>query len=349
MRLALITDTHWGVRNDNVAFIDNSKLFLDNVFFPYLDANKIETVIHLGDVVDRRKYINYYTLNRLREDFLNPISQREINFYIIAGNHDTFFKNTNKINALRELKMDAYIYDGDATEVYFDNMKILFIPWVCDENRERTLEVIKNTSAQIVMGHLEIAGFEMHKGSIVSHGQDRDVFSKFDMVMSGHFHHRSTDGHIFYLGSHAEFTWADYDDPKGFHVFDTETRKLEFICNPYSMFKKIVYNDIGKEFSDYDLDFSVYKNTIIKVVIEEKTNNYIFEKFIEKLEEAGPIDISIVEINSDIILGDDVVNEAQSTMDIFKQYVNMADLKPEEKTKVENKIIELYNEAINLE
>jgi DNA repair exonuclease SbcCD nuclease subunit len=349
MKIALITDTHYGVRGDNIAFMDNSKLFLDNVFFPYLDKNSINTVIHLGDIVDRRKYINFYTLHRLRQDFLQPILEREIDFHMIAGNHDTFFKNTNEINAIRELKIPGFCYESNAEEVIFDGLKILFIPWVCDDNRVKTLEKIESSTAQIIMGHLEIAGFEMHKGSIVSHGQDRNVFDKFDMVMTGHFHHRSSDGHIFYLGSHAEFTWADYDDPKGFHIFDTDTRELTFIVNPYNMFKKIVYNDIDKEYSDFDVDLSEYKNTIVKVVVVEKTNNLLFEKFIEKLEKEEPLEVIVVEINSDIILSDDVINEAESTLDMFRQYVNMIELKSEEKSKVENKIIDLYNKAISLE
>ena len=41
MKIALITDTHWGVRNDNVSFHDNSKKFLDDVFFPTLMSKGI--------------------------------------------------------------------------------------------------------------------------------------------------------------------------------------------------------------------------------------------------------------------------------------------------------------------
>jgi DNA repair exonuclease SbcCD nuclease subunit len=243
MKIAIITDTHWGVRNDQIAFLDNSKKFLDNVFFPYLDDNGITTVIHLGDLVDRRKYLNIYTARRLREDFISPLHARGVKPYITIGNHDTYYKNTNSVNAIRETYLNDFHLYEEATEVEFDGVKILFMPWICEENRDHAMEMIRTTNAQICMGHLEIAGFEMYRGSPVSHGDDRSIFDRFDLVLSGHYHHRSSAGNIHYLGSHAEFTWSDYDDPKGFHVLDTQTREVAFVENPFKMFRKVWYND----------------------------------------------------------------------------------------------------------
>lgn len=356
MKLALITDTHWGVRNDNVAFLDNSKKFLDNTFFPYLDEHNIRTVIHLGDIVDRRKYININTARRLREDFLQPLSLREIDFHLIIGNHDTYFKNTNDVNSGRELIVGRYptfkIYSNQAVTVDFDGLPILFIPWITSENKEETFNAIQKTNAQIAMGHLEIQGFEMFKGSIVSHGEDRSVFDKFDIVMSGHFHHKSTDGHIYYLGSHAEFTWSDYNDPRGFHIFDTETRELKFIQNPYRMFKKVWYNDSDDDFLQTKVDYSQFKDSIVKVIVTCKNNPYWFDKFIENIETEEPIQLQIVEDHLNLDLAEDeqqIINEAESTLDIFKKYINSYDNDQISKEKLTNKVVELYNEAISLE
>lgn len=356
MKLALITDTHWGVRNDNVAFLDNSKKFLDNTFFPYLDEHNIRTVIHLGDIVDRRKYININTARRLREDFLQPLSLREIDFHLIIGNHDTYFKNTNDVNSGRELIVGRYptfkIYSNQAVTVDFDGLPILFIPWITSENKEETFNAIQKTNAQIAMGHLEIQGFEMFKGSIVSHGEDRSVFDKFDIVMSGHFHHKSTDGHIYYLGSHAEFTWSDYNDPRGFHIFDTETRELKFIQNPYRMFKKVWYNDSDDDFLQTKVDYSQFKDSIVKVIVTCKNNPYWFDKFIENIETEEPIQLQIVEDHLNLDLAEDeqqIIDEAESTLDIFKKYINSYDNDQISKEKLTNKVVELYNEAISLE
>jgi DNA repair exonuclease SbcCD nuclease subunit len=350
MRLALITDTHWGVRNDNVAFMDNSKRFLDEIFFPYCKTNNIKELVHLGDLVDRRKYININTAKRLREDFLDPLMAFD-NVHIIAGNHDTYFKNTNEVNALREL-LPSYpytIYDKFPKEVEFDNTIVLMTPWICDDNRKLSLEKFKSTPSQIIMGHLELSGFEMYRGSIVSHGDDRSLFDRFDMVLSGHYHHRSSDGSIHYLGSHAEFTWSDYDDRKGFHVLDTETRDLTFIENPYRIFDKVWYDDLTKNPDEIDTD--LYKNKIIKVIVTNKTNPYKFDMFINKLEKVGVIDMQIVEDHLNIALEDDsnIVNEAESTIDIFKHHIDQINIANLDKKRLENTIVDLYNEALTIE
>ena len=351
MKIALITDTHWGVRNDNVVFMDNSKKFLDDIFFPYCRTNGIKTVVHLGDLVDRRKYININTANRLRKDFLEPL--REFDVHIIAGNHDTYFKNTNQINALKEL-LPAYpfkIYDKFPQEVEFDNTYVLMTPWICDDNRKLTLEKFKSTPSQIIMGHLELAGFEMYRGSMVSHGDDRKIFDRFDMVLSGHYHHRSSDGSIHYLGNHGEFTWSDYDDPKGFHVLDTETRDLTFIQNPYTMFTKLWYNDASEDFLNKEIDYSKYKDKILKVIVTNKNNPFWFDKFIENIEQENPIEIQIVEDHLNLALEEDsnIVDEAESTIDIFKKYINQFETEDKMKKKIETTIVELYQEALTVE
>jgi predicted phosphodiesterase len=352
MKIALLTDSHAGVRNDSIAFHDYMKKFYDDVFFKYLDTNGIRNVVHCGDIVDRRKYININTAYRLRKDLIEPAIERGITWHQILGNHDVMHKNTNKISSFTELfnKFPLNIYE-EATEVDFDGCNILLMPWINDENREHALKLIKETNAQICFGHLEIQGFEMFKGSIVSHGDDPSVFGRFDIVCSGHYHHRSHRDNIYYLGSPAEYTWSDYDDPRGFHIFDTETRELTFIENPYKMFHKFWYNDGDPTFVDSDIDYNQFEGKIIKIIITEKNNPYWFEKFIENIEKQNPIDIQIVEDHLNLNLEDDdeIIDEAESTIEIFKKYITGAEVKGVDKIKLESKIVELYNEALTVE
>lgn len=312
-------------------------------------------LIHAGDLVDRRKYINFLTAKRLREDFLEPLVSRNIEMHIIAGNHDVYYKNTNNVNALHEIlgsKYDKFHFYTKPIEIDTAGKPIMLLPWICDDNREQTSEMIRKTNASIVIGHLELAGFEMFKGSINSHGDDPKIFDRFNTVLSGHYHHRSTTGNIHYLGSHAEFTWSDFDDPRGFHILDTQTEELTFIKNPYRMFYKVWYNDTDKMITEIlDHDFEQYKGKMVKVIVTNKTNPYFFDMFIENLEKCNPLELQIVEDNLNMYLenDDDIVNEAESTIDIFKTYIDQINAPNLNKQRLESTIVELYNEALTID
>ena len=223
MKIALVTDTHFGARNDHDHFNNYFYEFYDNIFFPYLKEHNIDTCIHLGDVMDRRKFVSYKTAKDFREKFCEIFVTNDIKVHMIVGNHDTYFKNTNDVNSLDELIGGRFenikIYRETET-VDFD-IPICFIPWINSTNEKQTVEHINKTNATVAMGHLEIKGFEMHHGFPSETGMDKLEFNRFDMVMSGHFHKKSDDGHIFYLGTPYQMYWNDDKCPKGFHIFDT--------------------------------------------------------------------------------------------------------------------------------
>ena len=350
MKIALITDTHFGARNDNVNFNEYFYNFYEDVFFPYLKDHNITTAVHLGDVMDRRKYVSYKIAKDFRERFLDNFSG--IDFHMLVGNHDTFYKNTNDVNSLQELvdqKYDNIKVYPEATEVEFDGCKILFVPWINSENHAQSVNLIKNTDAQICMGHLELNGFAMMSGLIMDHGWDKEEFSNFDMVMSGHYHHKSDDGHIFYLGTPYEIYWNDWDDPKGFHVFDTETRELERIVNPHKIFTKIYYDDSTRSYENHDV--SQYENKYVKLVVVNKKDLYQFDKFVDRLLTTDCHEVKIVEDFSDLDasnVSDDITENTEDTMTLLERYIDdlTVDLS---KDRLKNTMRTLYTEAQDLE
>jgi predicted phosphodiesterase len=355
MKIALVTDTHWGIRNDNIAFHKYFEKFYSQIFFPYLEEHGIKDIVHLGDIVDRRKYINFISARALRKQFIEP-AMKDYNTHIIIGNHDTYYKNTNAVNAMEELywlnnKENFKWYDS-ATEVDFDGCKILFVPWICSGNFRETMDLINSTDAEIAFGHLELSGFSMYKGHVAMEGDDPKIFEKFDIVCSGHYHTRSSSGNIHYLGSPCEYTWSDFNDPRGFHVFDTETRELTFIQNPLTIFRKIFYDDTDMTLEEImAFDVSAYNETIVKVVVKNRDNPYWFDMFIEKLEGVGVIDLQVVEDHLNLALEDeqDIVDEAEDTLTILRKYVSQLELKGISHSKVENTIASLYHEAMSVE
>lgn len=238
------------------------------------------------------------------------------------------------------------------TEVEFGSSRVLLLPWICDENREECLEAIENTKAGVLFGHLELTGFEMNKGVFCSHGQDPAIFDKFDLVCSGHFHHKSTYKNVNYLGAPFEMTWADYGDPKCFHLFDTETRELIAIDNPHRLFHKIHYSDENKTFEEVmEVDFSKYHGSYVKVIIGSKTNPFWYDTFIEKLEAAEPIDVKAVDdhLNLSIEVDDEITESADSTLDILTKTVAGLEIDQNQQKLLDILLRDLYNEALVLE
>ena len=352
MKIALITDQHFGCKNDTVLFLKYYQKFYKNIFFPYILENNIKVVIDLGDTFDRRKYINYNTLKLTKDMWFDPLKNNDIEFHAIVGNHTSYFRNTLEVNA-----MDLLIKDYPNFNVYidpkivkFDDVPVLFVPWINMDNHISAMKLLKTAKADILMGHLSINGFEMYMGQpLQESGYDKTLFKRFDMVFSGHFHHKSDDGQIYYLGTPYEITWSDYDDPKGFHVFDTETRELERIVNPYTIYKKIYYDDVSNSYDNHDID--QYKEKYVKLVVVNKKDLYQFDKFVDKLLKTDVYEVKIAEDFSELDasnVSDDIVENAEDTMTLLERYVDELDVTLN-KDKLKSKMRALYTEAQDLE
>jgi hypothetical protein len=202
------------------------------------------------------------------------------------------------------------------------------------------------------MGHFEIAGFSMHRGMPSYEGLNRDIFKRFSMVFSGHYHHRSVQDNIRYLGNPYGLTWQDYNDARGFHLFDLSDRSLEFVENPNVMFHKISYNDKENTITEItNLDLSKYAGTYVKVVVINKTNPHLFDRFMENLYKVNPIDITIAEDFTDLTEGveDDMINEAEDTITIINKFVDGIQDENINNDKLKTVLKELYVEALNQE
>lgn len=353
MKLVILGDTHFGVRGDSLDFHKHYLKFYNDIFFPYLLENKIDTVVQLGDLFDRRKFINYNSLFLSRKYFFDKLKENGIKLHTLLGNHDVFYKNTLKVNS-PELLLQEYdnitIYNDFAT-VEFNSASVDIVPWLCDENQTEIFEKMKKSSADICFGHFEIDGFEMDRGNIHHGGLDRKELKKYDIVLSGHFHHKSSADNILYVGTPYEMTWSDYNDPKGFHVFDTETREVVFIPNTYRMFHKVSYDDGEQDFEWWkNFDYGMYKDTYIKIVVLSKQNPYLFDSIIDNFYKVGACDISIVEDFSDNSIEDDqdLIDQAEDTMTILGKYIDNLALDVETK-KLKNLMREIYIEALSAE
>ena len=353
MKTAILSDTHFGIKNDSPVFFPYFKRFLDEVFFPRLEAENIKEVIHPGDVFDRRKYINFNTLNSAKEMFFDKLKSMGIRMRVSAGNHDTYYKNTNTVNSPSLL-----LSDYDNITVYTDPVEldgILWLPWICADNEQETYRMIAAADARIVVGHLSVAGCIMHKGAVCDDGLESDLFSKFKTVITGHFHTKNDYKNIHYVGCPWDLIFTDADEDKGFHIFNTETHELEFVVNPFKIFNKLYYNDAGKTTDDniYYPNW-IYENltgTYVKVFIQHKQNPFLFEKYQERISECNPASVIYVETPPEVLSEENSISLADDTLTIFKTALNdFSEViqTDEQRIQMEKLITDLYMKALNV-
>jgi len=348
MKIAIITDQHFGARKNSKLFHDYFLKFYNDIFFPTLEKEGITTIVDMGDTFDSRKGIDFSTLSWAKNNYYDPLKEMGCKVHTIVGNHTSYFKNSNKVNAvdllLREYE-NVVIY-ANSCDVKLDNLKVLFVPWINQENHEEICNHIKKTDSSIVMGHLELNGFNATHGHVMEHGTDVKIFDKFEKVYSGHFHIRSDNGKVFYLGNPYEMFWNDVGETRGFHIFDTETLEHTPINNPYSIFYKIFYEDTPYQ----TFDTREYKDKIVKLIVKEKTDQIQFEKFIDKLYASGVNDLKIVE-NFDFSgwYSKDASDEFESedTMSILNRYIEEADVNLD-KSIIQKMLQEVYQEACEM-
>lgn len=345
MKMAIINDIHFGVRNGSSVFLDSQEKFFREVFFPTILSEEIKTVLILGDVVDKRKEIAFVVNHRMRKMFFEPAKKMGLRMLGIVGNHDIALKSSNAINACHEVLGEYMSVLINPREIEIGGLSILMVPWITPENYEQSMAAIKNSKARVCMGHFEINGFEMYQGQLMEHGLDASKFVHFERVFSGHFHHKSSRGNIEYLGAPFEMVWSDHGGVRGFHVFDTKTLNLRHVINPNRMFHRIVYDDKDRSADEIDIDVNRYENRYVKVFVENKTNPNWFDVFINKLESVAH-EVRVTERSESVSDIDIDMVAIDSTGDLLREYVNNLGKSKEEASKLEAFLMSLYNEAL---
>ena len=322
--------------------------FFDDVFFPYLKENDIKTVIHAGDLMDRRKFVNFSILNQVRTNFIERFKKEGIELHCILGNHDVYYRNTNKINSIRELFSNDLILYEEPTVVNFDGLDIALLPWVCKDNYDQSVDFIKTASAPILIGHLELMGYDVMRGVKYDGGMNPKLFERYEQVFTGHFHCRQECGNIYYMGTQYQITFADLHEQKGFHILDTETREIEFIPNPHKMFHAVTYNDEGGPVDSNKFDCDYLNGAYIKLYVEHKEHPYSFERFMDKLYDCGVAKITVVEEydNSDWTQ-EEIVDLAQDTVTLINNEVDALE-EIKDKNRMKRLIRDLYMESLAL-
>jgi DNA repair exonuclease SbcCD nuclease subunit len=336
LKVLILCDTHWGVRGDNQHFYDYQKKFLDNMVFPYIERFGIKRMFHFGDLVDNRKTMNYQTLTRMREDFLNPLASLDIETDWIPGNHDSFFHNTISINAMKEFVTIGQVYDR-VQDIQLDNCTVCIVPWLCGDSKLDAVQSIRNSTSTYCFGHLELKGFPNNNGLLSVGGDDRAVFGNFEKVLSGHFHKRSRQDNVHYLGSCFQSSWSDHNDYRGMAVFDTSDGVITYYRNPYTIFNVVEYDKVA------EIDPSALRGTYTRLVVREPVKELKLKEAVKKIEDCGVINLTIDDSSIMIAASPEKPQEGESLHSLIMRHIDSLQLDPTSKIKA--KFDDLYTRA----
>lgn len=341
MKVCLISDIHFGVKKNSDRFVQSQLKFLEEIFIPYLKNNGIDTIFFLGDLFDNRNSINVRVKNSVLELFE---MLKKFKVYLIVGNHDCYYNTTTEVNSLKIFeKFKNVNVIEKMTDLKLEGKDITMIPWIVDA--EEFEKEFQKKSGDVVLGHLDIAGFNMNKVNKSVDGMSGNMFTKkFKKVFSGHFHirgkHKYSGTEIVYIGSPYQLNRGDAGERRGFVILDLKTLDYEYVDNEVSI--EYVKLKFPQKFTE-----KIIRGNVVDVHIEfDSYNENKLEKYINKVESFEPAVAPRVYIDNknerkySVDLDD---CEIGSVVDLMREYVNEMDIG--NKDDIYNRLVVLYGKS----
>jgi hypothetical protein len=117
------------------------------------------------------------------------------------------------------------------------------------------------------------------------------------------------------------------------------------------MFHRVIYDDSTGLIEGLQTGYDHLKNKYVKVIVINKVNPYLFDRFMDAIYSVEPTDVKIVEDFSDPTEGidDDMVNQAEDTLTLLNKYIDGIGEINLDNSRLKNIMRELYIEAVNTE
>lgn len=301
MKIALLGDTHFDVKNGDEKVLEMQLKFILGQFIPYCVENEIKTVIQLGDMTNNRTYLSLNIIHGMVQMF-DAFLEAGIKIIYLDGNHDLYYKDSHEINSM-EIFEKAYCNINRVVEpTIVEGIQI--VPWLC---KGEHLEILPGAKA--IAGHFEMKDFYVTKSFKSEHGIDRSVFKNLP-VFSGHYHIKQDVGNIHYIGTPYQLDWNDFNTIKGFGVVETETMYMWFIENESTPKHVKILLDVDNKTIDVE-GYSITSEKFMvdnfikqgglfgshKIKVYAKKDLAITKKLVEFLEEKHQVKLEIVPEN----------------------------------------------------
>lgn len=343
MKVIILGDCHFGCRNSNTIVEHWQRRFYEEIFWPYIESNGIQHIIQTGDYFDNRKWLNIQSIAFQKEVFIDRAQKLGVKVHGLVGNHDIPLRHSLKNSSVCQIlnhEEGVQFYDED-TVLEFDGVKFTLVPWICKENEQKMLDVVRE-GGEVLVGHFEVQGALMHPGSFSPDGLKYSDFSKWKKVLSGHFHAQSQNTNVHFVGTPYQMSWNDATTKHGFWVFDTEDLSETFIENPLRFFNRFTWEDGA------DREIDDLSNSYVKINIKKKSDFEAFEKFIDKVNFANPFEVKITE-SFEEYSSDNVgeLIEIHSTAELISEYIQ--DVTATNSEEIKKIMLEIYEEALQVE
>lgn len=211
MNRLLITDTHFGCRQNSTTWLKSQLRFIDEQIIPYLKSHPNTRIIHLGDVFDSRSSISPMIAKIVRDKFVE-ISKYTPDFIIIAGNHDFYSPANDDYDTLSMVFRDCNI-KLVIKDILVDE-EDLYVPWYCFK-KDLTNILQQHPRIKNIYTHADIRGEDLHHSSLY---RGYNIFS-------GHIHIPAMDytSGLYNLGSCYPLNFSDSNNNRYVYTWDGET------------------------------------------------------------------------------------------------------------------------------
>lgn len=337
-KIAIFSDLHLGV-HQNSDFWHKISVEWCTWFVADVKSRGIETVYFLGDFFHHRDFISVKTIH-VAHKILSMFEG--LNLKMIVGNHDCFFKDKSTINSVSILNGYDFIDVVDELKyVSYGGKTFALCPW--------GVKVKDVKDADVVFGHFEITSFFMNTYRVCDHGEDYTDFENFSLVFSGHFHKRQTKqisekSKVLYVGNPFQTDFNDIGNEKGYHIFDTQTKDVEFIENVNT--PKHLQTSLSTiiKLTDIKEDFKVFTNNIVKLVVDKNISIKHMNILLSRIKDFNPIDVRVdYDVNyKKVRIEEEIADLSGLNIEhAITEFVDMVDIK--QKGEVVKFVLDLYN------
>lgn len=265
--------------------------------------NNVDVFILNGDLFKGRSSTRL--IETLVAERFQKISSK-MKLIINLGNHDIAPRQlsygVHTYSIIEKLNLPNTIINSEITHLKLDNVDLILYPYYdlkrvkMKSNEELIDSIVEKVESfdlqqpcKLFIGHGTPQGTIFHEDYFIDLDSVSEpllplsMFENIDMALFSHIHRcHSINDKVFHIGSPERVDFSEADQDKGFVIYDTDTKKIEWIStNPRPM-KEIKIDLMSiSEFDDpnelilKELSFDNLDQTMIKISVDLTEQSYV--------------------------------------------------------------------------